>query len=73
MDLNADNGNIYTPAYAIYENGAPTRLVLFNFVTDNSGASNYEAVVSMNGANLPNNTVSVRCVDRKGAASRALA
>ncbi|KAI0270634.1 hypothetical protein BC834DRAFT_967376 [Gloeopeniophorella convolvens] len=42
-------GNIYTPTYAIYENGAPTKVALFNFVTDPSGASNYTAVISIGG------------------------
>lgn len=41
--------NINTPIYAIYENGAPTKLALFNFVTDATGASTYNAVVSIGG------------------------
>jgi hypothetical protein len=41
--------NINTPIYAIYEGGAPTKLALFNFVTDASGASTYHAVVSIGG------------------------
>jgi hypothetical protein len=41
--------NVNTPIYAIYENGAPTKLALFNFVTDPTGASTYNAVVSIGG------------------------
>jgi hypothetical protein len=41
--------NINTPIYAIYENGAPTKLALFNFVTDPTGASTYNAVISIGG------------------------
>lgn len=41
--------NINTPIYAIYEGGAPTKLALFNFVTDPSGASTYTAVISIGG------------------------
>ncbi|KAI0299017.1 glycoside hydrolase family 79 protein [Multifurca ochricompacta] len=41
--------NIYTPIYAIYENGAPTKVALFNFVTDPSGASTYTATISIGG------------------------
>ena len=41
--------NINTPIYAVYENGAPTKLALFNFVTDPTGASTYNAVISIGG------------------------
>ncbi len=44
-DLNANNGSIYTPAYAIYESGNPVRVALFNYITDPSGASNYTASI----------------------------
>ncbi|KAK0445633.1 glycoside hydrolase family 79 protein [Desarmillaria tabescens] len=44
-DLNANDGNIYTPAYAIYESGNPVRVALFNYITDPSGASNYTASI----------------------------
>ncbi len=60
VDLNADNGNIFAPAYAVYEKGAPTRLVLFNYVDDNTGASTYQATINMNGSSLLSNTVQVR-------------
>jgi len=36
--------------YAIFENGAPTKVALFNFVTDQSGASTYNAVISIGSA-----------------------
>lgn len=49
MDLNANEANIYTPAYAIYENGNPTRVALFNYITDSSGASTYTASISIGG------------------------
>jgi hypothetical protein len=32
-------GNEFTPAYAIYENGAPARVAAFNYMTDPSGNS----------------------------------
>lgn len=60
VDLNPNNGSIYSPAYAIYENDAPTRVVLFNYVSDGSGASNYNAVISVAGGSLPQGTVQVR-------------
>jgi len=43
----SNSTDIYHPAYAIYENGAPTRMVLFNYVNDPSGANTY--TVTMNG------------------------
>jgi hypothetical protein len=47
--------NIYTPIYAIYENGAPTKVALFNFVTDPTGASTYTAVISIGGGSTGQN------------------
>ncbi|KIY48442.1 hypothetical protein FISHEDRAFT_73638 [Fistulina hepatica ATCC 64428] len=47
LDLGANNGNTYTPAYAIYERGEPVRAVLFNFVTDASGASDLSVSISV--------------------------
>ena len=41
--------DINTPMYAIFENGVPTKVALFNFVTDPSGASTYTAVISVGG------------------------
>ena len=41
--------NINTPIYAIYEKGVPTKVALFNFITDPTGASSYTAVISIGG------------------------
>jgi hypothetical protein len=49
VDLGANGGNEFTPAYAIYENGRPARLALVNFMNDPSGASAYTAVLSIGG------------------------
>ncbi|TDL27070.1 hypothetical protein BD410DRAFT_783231 [Rickenella mellea] len=59
VDLNGNGGNIYTPAYAIYENGSPARLVLFNYVTDPSGANDLTVSVSIGGGSA-GGTSSVR-------------
>ncbi|KAF9555149.1 hypothetical protein CPC08DRAFT_145293 [Agrocybe pediades] len=56
MDLGASNNlGIYTPAYAIYENGNLERVLLFNYVTDASGASDLQVSLTSNniGATLP--------------------
>ena len=51
VDLFANDNNIFTPAYGIYENGNLARVALFNYVTDPSGASTYTASISVaNGA-----------------------
>jgi hypothetical protein len=49
IDLDANNHDVYTPAYAIYENGIPTRVLLFNFITDPSGANDVVASISVGG------------------------
>lgn len=61
MDLGANGGNEFTPAYAIYENGTPARIALFNYVTDASGASDYTASVSVGDATP--GSVKVKYVD----------
>ena len=51
LDLFANNADVDTPAYAIYENGAPTRVALLNYMTDPSGASDYTVNLSGGGSN----------------------
>ncbi|THV02731.1 hypothetical protein K435DRAFT_748884 [Dendrothele bispora CBS 962.96] len=51
LDLNVNDGNTYTPAYAIYENDNPVRVALFNYMNDPSGASNYIASIAIGGGN----------------------
>jgi len=58
LDLNANGDNIYTPAYAIYEQGTVARVALFNYMTDPSGANTYTASISIGGGQTgqPNGT-----------------
>ena len=49
LDLDANNHDIYTPGYAIYENGVPMRVLLINFITDPSGANDVVASISIGG------------------------
>ncbi|KAJ3782529.1 glycoside hydrolase family 79 protein [Lentinula aff. detonsa] len=53
LDLGANNGNIYTPAYAVYENNDPVRVALYNYITDSSGGSDYTASISISGGQMP--------------------
>jgi hypothetical protein len=54
-----DGNSIYHPAYAVYENDAPSRVVLFNYVNDESGASDLQYSLSLANGQLPA-SVSVR-------------
>lgn len=49
QDLGANNGDPNTPAYAIYENGQPVRVLLVNFIDDPSGSSDVTAGISIGG------------------------
>ncbi|KAH7341484.1 hypothetical protein B0J17DRAFT_765535 [Rhizoctonia solani] len=49
VDLFMNGNNDYTPGYAIYENGNPSKVVLFNYITDPSGASDYVAHIAVGG------------------------
>ncbi|KAI0341170.1 hypothetical protein BDW22DRAFT_334247 [Trametopsis cervina] len=53
FDLGANGNNIFTPGYAIYENGNLARVLLVNFVTDPSGASTVTATISVPDGTIP--------------------
>ncbi|KAK8866161.1 hypothetical protein IAR55_001312 [Kwoniella newhampshirensis] len=55
-----DANNIYHPAYAVYENDAPSRVVLFNYIDDASGANDLSVTLTLNGSTLGASTVYVR-------------
>ena len=50
VDLLPNNANIYTPAYSIYEGGTLARILLFNYVSDPSGASDLTVQLNLSGA-----------------------
>jgi hypothetical protein len=47
MDLNANNGNNLTPAYAIYKNNIPIKAALFNYANDPSGANDIQVTIQV--------------------------
>ncbi|KAF7967416.1 hypothetical protein HWV62_34391 [Athelia sp. TMB] len=49
VDLGANGQSEMTPAYAIYENGAPARVALMNYMTDPSGQNDYVATLKVAG------------------------
>ncbi|KAJ1302509.1 hypothetical protein OPQ81_002828 [Rhizoctonia solani] len=50
MDLNANNGENFTPGYVVYEDGAPTRVLLINYVDDATGGHDATARIQIGGA-----------------------
>lgn len=52
VDLDLNGANPYTPGYAIYENGTPTRVLLLNFMDDGrSGSATYTGYIHIGGVN----------------------
>jgi hypothetical protein len=49
VDLFANSNNPLTPAWAIYENGQPTKVVIINYVEDPSAAQQITATISIGG------------------------
>jgi len=50
IDLLLNGKSDFTPGYAIYEDGQPTRAVLINYLTDpGDGSANYTAYISVGG------------------------
>ncbi|KAI0643303.1 hypothetical protein C8Q79DRAFT_915544 [Trametes meyenii] len=49
-DLFPNDGNEYTPAYSVYENGILARMVLINFLNDPSGSHDYTTTITVGGA-----------------------
>ncbi|KAF7974485.1 hypothetical protein HWV62_12034 [Athelia sp. TMB] len=47
IDLAANDDNMFTPAYAVYEGGTLARVALFNYMTDPSGANSYTATIAL--------------------------
>ncbi|KAF8671176.1 Glycosyl hydrolase family 79 C-terminal beta domain [Rhizoctonia solani] len=50
MDLNANNNENLTPGYVVYEDGAPTKVLLINYVDDASGQHDATARIQIGGA-----------------------
>jgi hypothetical protein len=51
VDLGANYDNMFQPAYAVYENGKPSKVLLFNYLDDPSGANDvsYTATFAVGG------------------------
>ncbi|KAF8995400.1 glycoside hydrolase family 79 protein [Cyathus striatus] len=53
IDVQANGDNYLTPAYAIYENDVFSKMALFNYVDDDSGASDRVVSIAVPGAGVP--------------------
>lgn len=51
--VDTSNNGIFTPSYAIYDNGALARVALFNFNNDPSGASDITASITVQNGAVP--------------------
>ncbi|KDR78254.1 hypothetical protein GALMADRAFT_266767 [Galerina marginata CBS 339.88] len=49
LDLAANANNIFSPAYAIYDNGNLVRVLLINYATDSTGATDLQVALTVNG------------------------
>ena len=49
IDFGANDGSIYTPGYAIYENDKIARVALFNYINDPTGASDLTVNINVGG------------------------
>lgn len=49
IDMQGNGGDVHTPQYAIYENGILSKVALFNYMTDPTGANDYTVALHMNG------------------------
>ncbi|KAG6871647.1 hypothetical protein C0995_001867 [Termitomyces sp. Mi166 len=50
FDFGANSGNVYTPAYAFYENRDPVHVGIINYVTDPMGASDLQVQIVIGGS-----------------------
>ncbi|KAF8596582.1 hypothetical protein BDV93DRAFT_542700 [Ceratobasidium sp. AG-I] len=65
VDLQLNGNNDFTPGYAIYENNNPSKVVLFNYITDPTGGNDYTVHIAVGGGqtgqpNATPNSIKVR-------------
>ncbi|KAF4611688.1 hypothetical protein D9613_003767 [Agrocybe pediades] len=69
IDLWGNGGNIYTPSYAIYEEDILSKVALFNYVDDPTGASDLVVAISVPGAGVPS-SVKVKYLEAESVSSK---
>ncbi|TFK33319.1 hypothetical protein BDQ12DRAFT_441495 [Crucibulum laeve] len=53
IDVGANGDSVYTPAYAVYEGGTLSKMALFNYIDDATGASDMTVSISVPNAGVP--------------------
>ncbi|KAG6856829.1 hypothetical protein H0H87_000306 [Tephrocybe sp. NHM501043] len=51
--IDTSNNGIYNPSYAIYDEGALSKLVFINFIDDPTGAHDITGTITINGGQIP--------------------
>lgn len=51
--VDTSNNGALTPSYAIYDNGALSKVALFNFMDDSSGAHDIVGTITVDGGQVP--------------------
>ncbi|KAG6907147.1 hypothetical protein DXG01_010322 [Tephrocybe rancida] len=51
--VDTSNNGLFTPSYAIYDNGALSKVALFNFMDDPSGGHDITGIITVDGGQVP--------------------
>lgn len=70
FDMGANNGNALSPGYAIWENGQLARVLLINFASDPSGASDLSVDLSFADNSAMPSTVTVKYLQASSVAQK---
>jgi hypothetical protein len=70
IDMGANNGNPLSPGYAIWENGQLARVLLINFASDPSGASDLSVDLSFVDSSAMPSSVSVKYLQAPSVAQK---
>lgn len=54
MDLNGNDGSMFTPQYGVWKDGQLDKVALFNYMTDPTGGMAYTATVHLTDGTVPN-------------------
>lgn len=70
VDFFTGENEALRPAYLVYEEGVPARAILFNYVTDSTGANDYTATIKVEGSDVIGDKVAVRYLRADSAAEQ---
>lgn len=58
--MDTSNNGLLTPSYVIYDSGALSKVALFNFIDDPTGAHDITGTITVDGGQVPSE-VHVKC------------